>query len=610
MNKQEVIDALVEHRFLQSSEAEELAARIPDGVSFNDFIGVLKTELEGVSSADLADAMGISVSQLNGIQRITAAQAGIEGEAIGGVVGFIGDILGSRAPLGSVEGKISSGQEPFDGNETRRLLTEKFNELKLAGEFTRREEVDFEYAIQSVKTREHVDRILGEMVTAGVDPEDLGELATEFKASATTQAGIDDEARFIAENQPTYGGQETLTEQQQIFVDAGLTPSGEGWDEIAGGIFGAGEDEIKGPDRLRYYKDEDFILDRTTGKVFSESQWQALKLSSDARDNYAAVLEIGEVAQGLLESGKFTEVPTSRYPLERQTRPTSKPEYIWKTEGHYDTATGRYVTKRVRVKNPDWKNVTKNFLPIEDIAMPSPVITEAWQAPSYDYNVGGGRAEWLQFTPRQRAMRVKYMEDQGILQPEQVEAMGGYAGTPLNFAVMDIWENVSAVSSQLQYSQFDAMNAIGVQIAMNRSIAASSGRRSGGSRGPTYSVPASLRETPDYKTLAERTKSVFESELGRELEDYELALLSDELDDKYRQSNRQRIDIHKAWWDDSVAGGSTDVDFTEVEEPEEGLLYDIGEKYENEINRNVRVEDRAGNRRLLMDSIAVGERMT
>ena len=51
------------------------------------------------------------------------------------------------------------------------------------------------------------------------------------------------------------------------------------------------------------------------------------------------------------------------------------------------------------------------------------------------------------------------------------------------------------------------------------------------------------------------------------------------------------------------------MDFGEVEEPEEGLLYDVGEKYEAEMDRNVRVEDRASNRRLLIDSISVGERM-
>jgi len=525
----------------------------------------------------------------------------------------------------------------------------------MAGAFTPREESDIFNAIADIKTREHVERVLAQMVTAGVSPDELtglGGLGTEFVASATTQAGIDDEARFIAENQPRYGGVGSLGAEQQAAVAAGLTPSGGSWEDIRDGITGAeGEEEVKGLDRLRYYKDEDFILDRSTGNVMSEQQWAVLKRQDEigeaARAEYLSVRAIGEVATRLIESGKFTGDLTRNVrkeyiygpdgkkvlddngnPKYRTVRPMGtdengdtrtvkaqpntqfNPKYIWKTEGYYDTAMGRYVTKRVRVKNPDYKYVSRNYLPVEDIATPSPVVNEAWEAPSYDYSVGGGRAEWLGFTPRQRNMRVKYMENVGILTSGQVEAMGGYAGTPLNFAVMDIWENVSAVSSQLQYSQFDAMNAIGVQIAMNKATQTSSGGyRSSGGGGPTYSVPASLREVPDYKTLAERTKSVFDSELGRDMEDWELALLSDELGDKYAQANRQRIDIHKNWWDDSVSGGTTDVDFTEVEEPEEGLMFDIGEKYEAEINRNVRVEDRANNRNLLMNSIAVGERM-
>jgi hypothetical protein len=129
-----------------------------------------------------------------------------------------------------------------------------------------------------------------------------------------------------------------------------------------------------------------------------------------------------------------------------------------------------------------------------------------------------------------------------------------------------------------------------------------------GSR-PKYSVPASLRDIPDYKALATESRQVFRGKMGRDMEDWELALLSDELGESYKNQNEQLIKLHKASWDDAMSGGTMEVDYGEVEDPNKSIQFDIEEKYANELDRQERVEDRSMSRNLMMDSITTGRRM-
>lgn len=621
MTRDDILQKLLDLGLIKASEITKAKSNIPSDASERATIAVLKSQLKDLRTSDFAAAVGLSVIDFQGIPAsatppVTSATAP--------------DV--SEAP----EGEIPGLSEDFDSYAIGTKLTDIYKALKSRGALTTdQEKALFEKVAGGVTSYRDVEAILNDMRSYGATADELDVLDEAYTSPDYGEGFAPEEQAFLDKNQPEYGGVAALEQEQEERIAAGLEPEGSTWEDRfdASGI-GADEDvrdAPKGPDRLRYYKDENFILDRATGKTLSEEQWSRIKEGGEYAEGYTATRRISEVAAELLGSGKFkgafgtkteTVIGSDGKPvLDSAGNPTyriadvvkgpepSGPRYEWVTEGGYDADLGRYITKRIRKEIPDWKQPNRNFLPVEDLALPTPVVTEAWQAPSYDYSVGGGRAEWLGFSERQRAMRSRYMEDQGLISGDEIDAMGGYAGTALNFAMMDIWENVSAISSQLQYSQFDAMNAIGTQIAMNKAAQGGGGGRGGGGGGPTYSVPASLREIPDYKTLAERTKSVFDSELGRDMEDWELAILGDELKDKYTQANIQRIAIHKEAWNDAVSGGSTDVDFTEVEEPEEGLMFDIGEKYKSEIDRYDRVEDRASNRRLLMDSISIGERM-
>jgi hypothetical protein len=197
------------------------------------------------------------------------------------------------------------------------------------------------------------------------------------------------------------------------------------------------------------------------------------------------------------------------------------------------------------------------------------------------------------------------MMQQGLITDEQFEEMAFAGG--LNLVAMGIWEGVIGLVSYSQADPLAALNALGQE---KRVLEASQARPSGGGRiAPKYSVPSSLRTIPDYKTLATESKAIFGEKLGRDLEDWELAILADEMKEKYVNRNKDMIVAHKAAWNDAVAGGTMDVDFTEVQDPTKGLQFDIEERYGAELDRNERVEDRANNRRILMESISLGQRM-
>lgn len=246
-------------------------------------------------------------------------------------------------------------------------------------------------------------------------------------------------------------------------------------------------------------------------------------------------------------------------------------------------------------------------MPVEDIAIPSLLPSEAYEIDPYLY---GGKtesiAEWSGMSVRERKMRMRLMADGDMLSEENINVMN--FSDPYNEQAIQMWDAAKQLS---EVHQVDPIHVLTQQGRLNReaNAIASRSRGGGGRVGPTYSVPASLREIPDFKTLAQNTKALAGTALGRDLEDWEVSLLSDELKDEHITANEQRIAIHKQAWDEAISGGSVDVDFTGVEDPNKALSYDIEEMYGSEIARNERVDDRANSRRLLMDSISMGQRM-
>lgn len=338
---------------------------------------------------------------------------------------------------------------------------------------------------------------------------------------------------------------------------------------------------------------EDRVYDPSTGESFTEGQWKAIKTDPRARADYLLNKQVNPIVQDLLDTGIFSQQPI----LDARGNPT-----------------GKY-------KESD----DSTLLPISNLegAVTSPVVSNPWESSSFDYAKGQGKMEWIGLGPLAQRRYIDQMHNQGLISSDQYEdwtepvrlAQEWSYGTPYtptrmadqsyNLVAMGIYEMATSFASQFQKNPSFAINMMGQQARTYQQP-----RSYGGGRiAPTYSVPSSLRTIPDYKTLAQESKAVFSQEVGRDMEDWELALLSDEMKASYSTRNDEMIVAHKAAWDDAVAGGSTEVDYSEVSDPLDTAQYDIQERYSAEIDRHERVEDRSNSRRMLMDSITAGQRM-
>lgn len=317
----------------------------------------------------------------------------------------------------------------------------------------------------------------------------------------------------------------------------------------------------------------DAILDRATGTVMTNEMYNAIRQDSTLRRRYAELGKPVDAVQDLLDSNKFTN--------------------------------------------------NGGFMPVEDLGIPSVTFgdrggwvegpdgemvyqagSEPWMAQPYNWAQGSGSAQWQSMSAYSRRAKVKYMLDSGMVTDKQASDFSN----PFSLSGGAQWEQVLGVSREKQIAPYSAMNVIAAEVNRVRDIAGGGG--GGGRAALRYSVPASLRTIPDYKALAEQTKSVFNTELGgRDMEDWELAALSDVLGDAYKTRNTQLIQADRAAWEDAVSGGTVDVSNFEVLNPQSTLAFDIGETYANELQRYEDVEDYGKSRSLLLDSIAVGQRM-
>lgn len=629
-DRNDVLAKLVDERIISETEAAYLRVNLPPDITREDLAGVILGEFSGVKPKDLASNMGISLASFrdnrmsaedyrkrveisNPTDYLEVQQAKREGTY---QYDNIFQRTNDRQDRWAQEWE-STGSDPEDVYKRLKDTLERLNDN---GEFSQDEWADIEDQLDVWRINPNVGPYDYGVFVAEIEnfmnvpDSEFTAIAQMLGVSRVTLADPNEpdyEQDFWDTHQPTEQTPLTPVEAARVEankqarreVESAAIASAEGTfleDLINDGIVVPNNllDELQPRERLSY-TGSGTVLDRTTGQVLSESEWDLIKRNEEVRNAYLSRFDLDSLTPALrelLESGKFTD--TDEY-----VRTTKTP----KTIGYYNPNTGHYETRVVMEETRP--GLRLGGIPAEDLAIPTVAQTgKPWEAPSFDYKTGDGRAQWIGFTPRQREYRLKMMRDNGLISQEQYDIMGGDigGGSPMNLVAMDIWETALSVSSEFQFDPLTSIEALGEVKAVQ---AANQTRRSGGYSAPKYSVPASLREIPDYKALAEESRSVFRPMVGRDLEDWELNLLADQLKGNYETMQKERIAIHKQAWDEAIAGGTVDVDFSEVTDPRSSLSYDIQETYANELDRYERVEDAANNRNVLMQSIITGDRM-
>jgi hypothetical protein len=479
--------------------------------------------------------------------------------------------------------------------------------------------------------REEFDLVPGEWFKK-MDEDELSEMQTAFRLRLEGKGLAVPMGQGATQQVPNQPGQ-PLTRNQILYPDEYVLGEQDDFSTFESGelnfrqyLYSTGTmlpgEQVEAPEPRPLassgFFEESFTIDPSSynpvtgaARTFSDEEWELLQTDPVARAKYAASKIVTPAIEEIL----------------------SRPQFAGQVDEfrtiNYQDADGNWKTRRIPMYS-DVGGINPGSqiqqIPIEDLGIPTPVkgfrnpdgswnAGYPWETQRPLYRAGDGYAQWIAFTPRQRQMRLKMMVDEGLLTNAEIEAMTGAVtrdhisgGSPLNLTAGAIWEQSIGLSRETGFSPIQSLRAIGeanrVQQARNQPRSYGGGRSA-----PKYSVPASLRTIPDYEALAQESKGIFRQTMGRDLEDWELTILSDELKDKYEQRNREMIVAHKAAWDDAVAGGSTEVDFTEVTEPTAAIEYDIEERYANELDRQERVQDQATNRRVLMDSIAIGQRM-
>ncbi len=138
--------------------------------------------------------------------------------------------------------------------------------------------------------------------------------------------------------------------------------------------------------------------------------------------------------------------------------------------------------------------------------------------------------------------------------------------------------------------------------------AAEANRPRSGARAPSFSIPSTLRQIPDYESVSQEVQNLFRQRLGRDAEDWEIQVLAEDMQDQYRNRNAEMIKAARAaFW--QAQGGASGTMEVEVPDPVLRQQAFIEERYGMEIDRLEQTGDTSVTNRMMVDAITKGSRM-
>ena len=204
--------------------------------------------------------------------------------------------------------------------------------------------------------------------------------------------------------------------------------------------------------------------------------------------------------------------------------------------------------------------------------------------PIFIYQGGDGARYWDNYSQETRKRLETQMVQAGVLR--EGEYSPGGTGTQQYRA----WEQVLGWANEWNVTPFNAlaeMQATGV------------GRTSGGGGGGGGGAgPSTAYTIPDYETISQNAKGMLRNTMGRDIEDWEISLVADELQKNYRKQGQQTVAARLA--------GSGEYEITDPGTVTQAFVED---QYSDELSRIKDVGDEKRNFGLAMASFTQGAKM-
>lgn len=200
--------------------------------------------------------------------------------------------------------------------------------------------------------------------------------------------------------------------------------------------------------------------------------------------------------------------------------------------------------------------------------------------PIFTYISGDGQRYWDSYAPETQQRLLGQMTDIGIVPTGTT--------TRDRYALGSAWEFVMGAANDWEVTPFTALSRLGPEL---KKMSGGGGGGGGGAAGPRV-------EIPDYPTIAQNVKNMLRSTLGRDPQDWEIALTGAEMQGQYQNWAQTKMSS-------ALSGGG----IYEINDPTTLTQAFVEDTYASELDRLGDIEDERVNYSLAMQSLTKGAGM-
>lgn len=204
---------------------------------------------------------------------------------------------------------------------------------------------------------------------------------------------------------------------------------------------------------------------------------------------------------------------------------------------------------------------------------------ELHNAPLFTYMGGDGQRWWDVYSPTTQARLLGQLQSAGLA--------GKGTTVDERWVLGDAWESVMGWANHWGVTPFNAIARLD-QLGTYRGGGGGGG---GGARDPVI-------EVPDYPTMAQNSKNMLRQTMGREIEDWEISLVADEMQRQYRK-----------WADTKTTTGLSGGGIYEINDPMTLTQAFVEDEYESELDRLQDMGEGQANYNLVMQNLTQGAKL-